>query len=423
MLTKTGGSILLAHNPPKWVNFARRFTRKAIIAAFEHRLTVLAGYAGSGKTTSLKGVCDVAERFNRRPILMALSGRAAQRMSESTGRRAMTVARYLAGVKDGSVAPGPDTILIVDEASMIDLPMLWRIVRSLGDASLMLVGDPAQLPPIGFGLTFHVLADDDTTPKTVLDRVMRQSAESGIPAVAEAIRSGACPALARFDGKADGVSFIACDAEAAFDEIHKIGARLRVDGVARDDMQIVAPVKAGVAGIEAINRRFHNLRVEARRNAARFFPGRSGVAEGDPIIWTRNDYERGLMNGSLGRIETVDGNDVRAVIDGARVALGPLDGEMIDLSYAISVHKSQGSQWPVVIVPLFRSRILDRTLVYTAVTRAASQVVLVGDRDAFERAIKSPPNALLREVTLGARMSALTEAGGVAMSSDRVGQL
>ena len=390
----------------------RRLTgaqKAGITLAFRRRLTVLGGYAGSGKTTSLRGICELAERFGRDTVLLSLSGRAAQRMAQSTGRPAMTIARFLMETSgEAAVRLHTGNILVIDEASMVDLPLLWQVVRRIGDASLVLVGDPAQLPPIGFGLTFHVLIEHPAIPKTILDRVMRQSAETGIPAVAEAIRNGRCPELGRFCGLAPGVTFIDAGPGEAFDVIFDVGARLAKDGLRRGDAQIIAPVNAGPAGILAINRRFHELRVQAGNGASRRVPGRTDIAEGDPVIWTRNDYERDLMNGSTGRIVEAHRDFATVVIDGQEHRLSASDSNLIELAYAISVHKAQGSQWPVVIVPVYRSRILDRTLIYTAATRASEQVVFVGDRSVFKAGVEIAPKNLTREVTLASRLRSFT---------------
>ena len=384
--------------------------KAAIALSFRRRLTVLGGYAGSGKTTSLRGIRELAERFGRDTVLIALSGRAAQRMAQSTGRPAMTIARFLKQTSgEAAVRLHAGNILVIDEASMVDLPLLWQVVRRIGDASLVLVGDPAQLPPIGFGLTFHVLIEHPAIPKTILDQVMRQSAETGIPTVAEAIRNGRCPELGAFSGLAPGVTFVDAGPEEAFDVIFDIGARLAKDGLCRGDAQIIAPVNAGPAGILAINRRFHELRMRASNGAFRLVPGRTDIAEGDPVVWTRNDYERDLMNGSTGRIVEARSDFATALIDGREHRLSAADGNFIELAYAISVHKAQGSQWPLVIVPVYRSRILDRTLVYTAATRAAKQVVFVGDRSVFSTAVEMPSKNLTRDVTLASRLRSFTK--------------
>ena len=384
--------------------------KAAMALAFRHRLTVLGGYAGSGKTTSLRGICELADGFGRDAVLIALSGRAAQRMAQSAGRPAMTIARFL---NQSAAEPAErlhaGSVLIIDEASMVDLPLLWRVVRRLGDASLVLVGDPAQLPPIGFGLAFHVLIEHPAVPKTILDRVLRQSEETGIPAVAEAIRNGRCPDLGPFSGLAPGVTFIDAGSEETFEAILEAGTRLARDGLRRGDAQIIAPVSAGPAGILAINRRFHALRMQAGGATPRLVPGRADIAEGDPVIWTRNDYGRDLMNGSTGRIVEAGPDFAIAVIDGREHRLTASDCSLIELAYVISVHKAQGSQWPRVIVPIHRSRILDRTLVYTAATRASEQVVFIGDRRVFETAVETAATSLMRDVTLASRLRALMQ--------------
>lgn len=361
---------------------------EAVRLAFRLRFMVLAGYAGSGKTASLKGICEVAERFQRNVHLMALSGRAAQRISESTGRPAMTIARFLTSFVDHASRPlGPDAMVVIDEASMLDLPTLWRIVRKLGDASLVLVGDPAQLPPIGFGLTFHLLVDDPETPKVILDRVLRQSAETGIPVVAEAIRHGDMPEFATFQGRRLGVSFVECQADDTFATLCRIGATLRKDGMRPGEAQIISPVKRGPGGIDAINQAFHERRMSTGDGGPIRFPGRSDIAAGDPIIWTENQWDRGLTNGSMGRLLEVHRDGGVALIDGVEHALTRKDAAYLAPAYAISVHKAQGSQWPIVILSVFRSRLLDRSLLYTAVTRASEQVILVGSREDFRTGI------------------------------------
>jgi exodeoxyribonuclease V alpha subunit len=183
------------------------------------RVGLLGGYAGSGKTSVLRAVCDVAEAHGRVMYLMALSGKAARRITEATNRSASTIASFLKRAEERAISLGPETIIVVDEASMIDLTTLYRLLLRIGSGRLLLVGDPAQLPPIGFGNPFHTLIDHPSLPCVVLDRVLRQTAESGIPIVAAAIRNGRMPTLENFTGLGSGVSFIDCDIEQAVDMI------------------------------------------------------------------------------------------------------------------------------------------------------------------------------------------------------------
>lgn len=389
--------------------------RAAIATAVMHRVTLLAGYAGSGKTTALRGLCEVAEALGRDLHLMALSGRAARRMTEATDRPARTIAGFLR--QAAGQPPIPSSMVVIDEASMLDLATLWRIVSAVGDASLVLVGDPAQLPPIGFGFTFQPFYDArHGLPRVVLDRVLRQSEDSGIPALAEAIRFGRLPELPLFAGRRPGMSFLPCDASNAADTIARIGRTLVSEGARREDMQVLGPIRSGPAGIEAINRRFHETKQRSRGEVR--FPGRNDIGRDDPVIWTRNDWERELVNGSLGRIDGILRDTVEATIDGRPYELSAADAGSLELAYAISVHKAQGSQWPIVVVPVFPSRILDRTLVYIAITRATRQIVLVGQHEALRRAVERPSSAGARSVGIAQRLAANLRAGNPVTSFD-----
>jgi exodeoxyribonuclease V alpha subunit len=371
--------------------------RSAVKAAHQHRFFCLAGYAGSGKTTVLRAICDTLEGFGRQPIIMTLSGRAAQRASESTGRETMTIAAFMAKNDKDNVEPlSANKIVIVDEASMCALPDIWRILKRLGDAQLILCGDPAQLPPISFGLVFHVLTGASEVPCITLDRVMRQRADSGIPAIAEAIRSGQSPVLEQYDGMQPGVTFNECSDEDTISMITRIGIDLKKNGIASDDVQIIGSIKAGKAGVSAINEYYHSKVIE---RGAEVWPNTGHIAAGEPLIWTKNDKKIGLTNGSMGRVIGFEDDMVQAFIDGKDFELDPITaGMMTELAYAITVHKGQGSQWPVVIIPCFKNRLMDRSMIYTAITRAETQVILIGDREALDTAIETPPVALRRKV-------------------------
>lgn len=369
--------------------------REAVRMAHRHRLLVLAGYAGSGKTTVLRGVCDTLEAVERTPLIVTLSGRAAKRAAEATGRRAITVARFLI---EQEKADGPlkaTTALIADEASMLGLVEFWRILRRLGDASLLLCGDPAQLPPVSPGIVFHLLATDHEIARVILDRVHRQDETTGIPALAEGVRHGVMESLPAFSGAGTGVTFAPCTPDRLTAEVHAVGRALAEAGTARDDVQIVAPTNREIA---VINGYFHGI---AMRRGRASWPGTAHVAEGQPVIWTKNDAERGLTNGSMGRILRIGLNNITAVIDGDVHEFAPADGPFLQLAYAVSVHKAQGSQWRRVIVPVFGSRILDRSLIYTALTRAQEQVIFLGDRMALDGAVRRPPSVERRDVGFG----------------------
>lgn len=371
--------------------------RRAVQMALEQPLALLLGGAGVGKTTVLAAIVTIAEEAGRTVHQIALSGRAALRMREATGFPARTIAGWLHRVERGEILLEDEPLVIVDEASMVDLPTLYRILRALQPGcNLLLVGDPAQLPPIGFGLTFHSLERGNTVPRVELSEVMRQAAETGIPQAALDIRNGVVPQLDRFNPTIDrGVSFIDAPRDRIADVVMDLVSTMGGLGSA----QIVGSIKGRGqktdGAILAINAEFHAAVATGRSVLfERFCPG-------EPVIWTVNDYDLGLFNGSLGtvvgRAELEDGPALAVLFDGETKLIPGFALNDLELAYAISCHKAQGSAFPIVIIPVVASRILDRTLLYTAVTRARRRVVLVGDRQAFIEAVQALPHSSLRE--------------------------
>ncbi|MEE4013449.1 AAA family ATPase [Roseibium sp. FZY0029] len=380
---------------------------EAVRIAANAPAVVLGGYAGSGKTTALSALVKVLEDAGRRVVMAALSGRAAQRMREQTGKSALTIAALVRRLRDGKIQFGPEDTLILDEASMIDLGTLSVLFDRMPTGRLVFIGDPAQLPPIGFGRPYHDLVEHARIPRVVLDQVMRQSAETGIPKFAEDVRFGRLPRLEQFAGLKTGVSFVPCNADQAVDTIISIGRQLAASGVDRNDMQIISPISGGKAGVDAINAHFHWLRSHDKNGNPRdirLFPGRDGLAEGEPIIFKVNDYDREIFNGSMGRFIETDGERAHCVLDGRSVTLSANDALNVAPAYAITVHKSQGSEWPIVIMPVFPNPLNDRTLIYTGITRAKTQVILLGDRSALERAIIETSTVHQRRTRLPARL-------------------
>lgn len=364
--------------------------RRSVHAALLHRASLLVGGPGVGKTTALKAIHHVAEKMHIVVHQGALSGRATQRMREATSRPAFTIAALLVRVDQGEIELGDGVLLVLDESSMIDLGTLYRLASHFKPGvRLLLVGDTGQLPPIGFGLTFHVLADDPHIPKTELTTVMRQSAESGIPEVCAAIRSGRTPKLLSGLSGRDGVAFLPAKADEVVDKVMDVLADL--GGIGR--AQIICAVKRGLGGTFEFNRQ---LQAVAGRSKSllcgRFFPG-------EPIIAMRNDYDIGIMNGDLGiAIGEMRSGELVADFNGREICMPPSYLVNLDLAYAITCHKSQGSQFERVIIPITRSRLMDRTLLLTAASRGQRQVFLVGDRSVLDRAIASLPVSNRRQV-------------------------
>jgi exodeoxyribonuclease V alpha subunit len=368
--------------------------KEAVMMATSKPLSVLTGGAGVGKTTVLKIIIDIIEEAGGTVYQMALAGRAAQRMREATGHEAMTIAGFISKVQKGHLHVRHDSLIIIDEASMLDLPIMHRIVRNLPDGvRLLMVGDPYQLPPIGFGLVFHKLAESSTIPRVELTQVHRQADSSGIPSVAFAVRGGVVPQLRAFEGSDAGVSFIDCAAEkiigVLFDVYKSWGDTM--------DTQILGMTKSGVAGVRTLNDYFHQMLSAGKRKLIQW-----RLAEGDPVIHLENDYERLLFNGTLGFVKRIvaegPASSLVCEFDGVEHIFTEMELEKIALAYGITVHKAQGSQFRRVAIPITRCRLLDRTLIYTALTRGIEQVVFVGDKYTFKQAVINQPSVSLRNV-------------------------
>lgn len=366
--------------------------RAAVAAAIKSPLSVLTGGAGTGKTTALRAIHEIYERNLGAVYQVALAGRAAQRMVEATGRPAMTIARFLNLITDNTIDEDvlSGGLLIIDEASMLDLPLTYRLLKGIpNDTRLMLVGDPGQLPPIGFGLVLHVLAESkNLIPKNHLVQVHRQAASTGIPAAAAAIRVGELPVFTPYEGQGLGVSFIVADAEEIPDLLVKLMAKL-----GESETQIISALRIGNTGTNGINRLFHDIAEEHCGQAGQYLAG-------EPIIWTRNDYDLELMNGSLGIVTDVCRDGLHINFEGQMKLITGSGIDNLDHAYAITVHKAQGSQFRRILMPITNNRLLDRTMIYTALTRAQEQVVFVGDYTAFRHAVTAEGISDRRQVSL-----------------------
>lgn len=390
--------------------------RLAIRTSAANHLSLILGGAGTGKTTVLKALYEALEdqRPNVSIFQLALAGRAAQRMAEATGREAMTIAGFLLKIGPASIESG--SVVVVDEVSMVDVIMMYRLLRSLpSGVRLILVGDPSQLPPIGPGLVLHALAGLPSIPQTELKVVKRQSSESGIPQVAAAIRIHRVPDWAPYAGKGSGVSFIPCVPLQLEDRVEAIYEELGGNG-SNYSVQILSITNANLGGVRNINTRLHNrysgngeiltyLDADYGKVAANTLD-RIPLCVGDLVIFTENNYSIGLRNGSLGKIiealpaKGPDDPCCRCDFEGVEYLLNSIQIQAFNHSYSITVHKSQGSQFGRVILPIRKSRLLDQALLYTAVTRSVEQVVLVGDLDATNAVINALATAARRHVTL-----------------------
>lgn len=364
--------------------------RAAVKMALKEPVSIICGGVGVGKTTALQATCAANDLLEGRIHMVALSGTAAKQMSEATGRKAMTIANFLNKIeKNEIVLLDSEAIIAINAANMIDLPTMYRLLRRFEPGCrLLMIGDPGQSPPISFGAVFHTLVQHKTVPMVELTEIHKQAATTGIPQTSKSIRNGEVPSFKNYEGKSIGIQFITADREDISAKLIEI-----IDNLGGfDDARILSPVKNGAGGTKEINVTFH---YEFAFNKV---PELHGFGEGELVIWTENDYDLDLINSSLGKI--IKASNTGLVINWDTGVQLIDDLKKMDHAYAITISESQGSQFKRCVIPVFKNKRLDRTMLYTAVTRAEKQVVLIGDPEALEEAITNPPSTSLRETGL-----------------------
>ena len=371
---------------------------RAVEGAFSSRVSVITGGPGVGKTVCTRELVRAAKRADLRVLLAAPTGRAARRMTEATGVEAYTVHRLLEwrpGSEPG-FGPGrtlPADLIVVDEASMINLRMFEVLLGGIAhETHLVLVGDADQLPPVGAGKPFADLIASGLVPATMLTHIFRQAARSMIITAAHQVNAGRPPEFEPTDDQETDLFFLDRPspdqvADAVVDLVgDRVSAGLGLDPVR--DAQVLVPVYRGEAGIDALNER---LQERLNPHGAPAFEDRFRV--GDRLIQTRNAHEIGLMNGTICFLVADDPEDGSLVLEtdgGETVVLPYEEARDLRLAYAISVHKSQGCEIPVVVFVCQRAHtgMLTRPLIYTAMTRAKQMCVVVGDRPTLDRGVK-----------------------------------
>lgn len=358
-------------------------------------VATLQGGAGVGKTTVMKVLATCWERIGGDVVMTALAGKAALTLSKGAStsarpRLAYTIARLIGMMERQAIQetePGykrpasdidvtPKTLLIVDEAGMLDTPSLHKLLSHLPEgARILFAGDEGQLPPVGIGKVFHDIVNEGSRVSR-LTQVLRQAADSAIPMVAGSIRGGEVPSLCAWHGESKGV-FIA-----PASQLENIQRKLR----GQCELMVVAALKSTVAAInESEALEFRNSNTPVRRLGPL-----ATVAVGDPVVATANRYQDALFNGLLGVVESIAGAEVTIHWDGEREPRNlPREAEPeIELAYGITCHRAQGSAARAVIIVVENSRLVTREWIYTAVTRSRDLVILVGSIDDLSKGIQ-----------------------------------
>jgi exodeoxyribonuclease V alpha subunit len=370
----------------------------AVRGAFAARVSVLTGGPGVGKTVCTREIVAEAQAANATIALCAPTGRAARRLEEATGHEAQTIHRLLEWMpgREPAFKPGhplPADLVIVDESSMLNLRLAEVLLGGLAESThVVFVGDADQLPPIGAGKPFEDLIASGTAPVVRLSQIFRQAARSMITTAAHEINRGRSPHLQPAEDQDHDFFFIDRPSpERALETVVEVVAerapkRFGVDPIR--DVQVLAPMYKGAVGIDALNER-----LQARLNPAGKRALNDRFRIGDRLIQTRNSHELGLMNGSIVFLRRDEPEQEAIVVDtddGGSLVIPYGETGTLRLAYAISVHKAQGCEVPVVVGVCHRShsRMLTRPLLYTAITRARSSCVLVGDPAALDAAVR-----------------------------------
>ena len=374
---------------------------EAIRLALKSKVMVITGGPGVGKTTVVNSILRILAAKDVKLLLCAPTGRAAKRMTEATGKEAKTIHRLLEfdpkafGFKRDDENPLDCDLLVIDETSMVDVPLMQSLMKAVpSGAALLVVGDIDQLPSVGPGQVLADIIGSGIVPVIQLTEVFRQAAQSKIITAAHAINAGRIPDLARPDGEADFYFVPAADPEQAVTRIvelvaKRIPRRFGLDPIR--DIQVLCPMNRGGVGARSLNIELQaTLNPAGERKVERF--GWT-FAPGDKVMQIENDYDKDVYNGDIGMVEDVDldEGEVTVEFDGRTVtfAFGELD--TLVPAYAATIHKSQGSEYPAVVIPVMTQHyaMLQRNLIYTGVTRGKKLVVLVGQRKAVAIAVKN----------------------------------
>ncbi|MDI6816638.1 MAG: ATP-dependent RecD-like DNA helicase [Actinomycetota bacterium] len=374
--------------------------RDAIKRAIKSKMMVVTGGPGTGKTTLINGVIQILKGKERRVLLAAPTGRAAKRLSEATGMEAKTIHRLLEfSPRAMSFERGPDNplevdILILDEVSMVDIVLFYNVLKALPMTSqIVLVGDVDQLPSVGPGGVLKDVIASGCVEVVCLTEVFRQARESMVVMNAHAINSGKMPYVKGEGHRRDFFVIEKDEPEEVLETIktlitQRIPAHFGFSPT--DDIQVLTPMHKGLLGTSNLNKELQELLNPEQESISR---GSRTFRVADKVMQIRNNYDLDVFNGDIGKIASIDRVErvVRVNFEGKMVLYEQSDLDELMLAYACSVHKAQGSEYPVVVLPLHTQHymMLQRNLLYTAVTRGKKLVVVVGSKKALAIAVKN----------------------------------
>ncbi len=371
---------------------------RAVRDSTEGKVMVITGGPGTGKTTITRAIIAIQAQMGRRVMLAAPTGRAARRLGEATRHEARTIHRLLEfSPRDGKFKRDEDNpleadTLVIDEASMIDTILMYHLLKAVPlHATLILVGDVDQLPSVGAGNVLKDIISSGVVPVVRLNEIFRQSRESMIVVNAHRVNSGQMPIMGKEGGRRDFHFIEVKEPDAALAEVvglcrERIPARFGYHGV--DDIQVLTPMHRGTVGAVSLNA---ELQKQLNPSKDEIVRGGRTFRKGDKVMQIRNNYDKDVYNGDIGRIVKIDREEqeVQVNFEGKLVGYDFSELDEIILSYATSVHKAQGSEYPAVVMPILTQHflLLQRNLLYTGITRGRKLVVLVGTKKALSIAV------------------------------------